>query len=178
MRTDLFLGLLLLFVGCMPPTEPHDAAVADENNEVAPMSVPLDALLGHWQDVQDSGHTVFHEIWTKTADGSMAGLGYVMSRNDTVFIEHLAIIRGDTGLQYSATIQSQNNGQAVLFDMVSDLDSLVFINPAHDFPDRITYVPEHGGTMHVAVSGKEGGSNKSEHYHFTRHEEVATTQVE
>lgn len=177
MRTEFF-GLLLLCVGCAPTAEKDTPVLVEESNMVEPMPEALDALLGEWQDVQDSGRTVFHEHWTKAVDGSMIGLGFVMSGSDTVFIEHLAILRGDTGLQYSATIQSQNNGQAVLFDLVNDTDSLVFINPAHDFPDRITYLSEKGGTLHAMVSGKEAGTYKSEHYHFTRTNADTATKVE
>jgi len=178
MRTELFLGLSLLCMACAPTAEQHTTVVKEDNSNVEPMPEALDAILGQWQDVQDSGRTVFHEHWTKADDGSMTGLGFVMSGSDTVFIEHLAILRGDTGLRYSATIQSQNEGQAVLFDLANRKDSLVFINPAHDFPERITYVPEQDGTMHVAVSGKEAGTYKSKHYHFTRQKTDATSQVE
>lgn len=177
MEIRLVLGVLLLVIGCTPAAEPV-TVVEQDSDELGSMPEALDALLGNWQDVQDSGRTVFHENWTKAEDGSMIGLGYVMSGADTVFIEHLAILRGDTGLQYSATIQSQNDGQAVLFDMVNGTDSLVFINPEHDFPDRISYTPEQGGTMHTVVSGKEAGTYKSKHYHFTPQKAGTTTEVE
>lgn len=165
MRNILPLSALIFVVACTPPTE-HASSEPHELTPEAPHSI--DALLGRWQEVQDSGRTVFHEQWEKEANGSLKGLGYVMSGMDTVFIEHLAILGTDTGTFYSATIQSQNNGQAVLFQLVHEQDSLIFTNPAHDFPDSIVYTPLLNGTMNVLVSGTGNGARRSEHYHLSR----------
>ena len=119
MRTEFFVGLLLLCAGCAPTAEKDTPVVEEESKMAEPIPEAFDALLGQWQD-----------------------------------------------------------GQAVLFDLVNDTDSLVFINPAHDFPDRITYISEQGGTLHAVVSGKEGGTYKSEHYHFIRKNADTAIKVE
>lgn len=129
--------------------------------------VDLNGLIGEWQDVQDSGRTVFTERWTRADDGTLSGFGFVLSGNDTVFIEHLGILRSDTATYYAATVNNQNSGAAVLFKLVHVTDSLVFENRAHDFPQRIVYVPVNGN-WDVTVSGQQGGRTAEDRYHFTR----------
>ncbi len=161
-----FILLSILAVGCSAPQPP--ANTTGKIDQPAPATIDLDALIGEWQDVQDSGRTVFNEHWSRHTDGSMQGLGFVLSGKDTVFIEHLGILNIDSTLHYAATIRSQNNGQAVLFKLVQDQDSLVFTNPVHDFPQRIVYAPAGPDHWHVTVSGMQKGEAQQDRYHFHR----------
>ncbi len=137
---------------------------------VPPVStvVDINGLLGEWQDIQDSGGTIFHERWERIPDGSMAGVGTVLSGQDTVFIEHLGILNIKGKLHYAATVGSQNSGEAVLFELTHDRDSLVFTNPAHDFPQRIMYAPSGDDGWNVEVSGTNNGKTRTERYRFKR----------
>lgn len=155
--------LPLVAFGCSTPQEPS-APIVGKNGP----QIELNSLLGEWQDVQDSGRTVFNEQWSRHTDGSLSGLGFVLSGKDTVFIEHLGILNIDGGTHYAATIRSQNNGQAVLFKLIHDRDSLVFANPQHDFPQRIVYTPDGPDHWHVTVSGVEEGEAQVDRYHFER----------
>lgn len=136
-------------------------------------SVPGDLMLkliGEWHDAQGDGRTVFNEQWDRTDDAFYAGLGFVMSGKDTVFIEHLNISERDDGkVFYSARIPSQNAGAPVDFLMTSAVgDSMVFENKEHDFPQRIVYAWQPDGTwkVNVAGPGKEGW--RTDRYHFRR----------
>ena len=130
--------------------------------------VDLDGLLGEWLDVQDSGRTLVHEKWHRATDGTRTGLGYVMSGNDTVFIERIALVTVNDTIHYAVTTGGAASGQAVLFKLVHDHDSLVFLNPAHDMPQRIVYTPEGTDAWHATVSGTHAGRTVSDHYHFKR----------
>lgn len=163
--------LPILVIACTAPQEP---AVSTEP-VVAGNKVELDALLGEWHDVQDSGRTVFNEQWSRHTDGSLSGLGFVLSGKDTVFIEHLGILNIDGETHYAATIRSQNNGQAVLFKLIHDRDSLVFANPQHDFPQRIVYAPDGPDRWNVTVSGVEKGQAQIDRYRFERRGPVAAS---
>ncbi|MBL7952153.1 MAG: hypothetical protein JNM62_10585 [Flavobacteriales bacterium] len=154
----------ILAIGCSaPPANTVEEATLGNTNRIE-----LNGLIGEWQDVQDSGRTVFNENWSRHPDGSLQGLGFVLSGKDTVFIEHLAILDIDSETHYAATIRSQNNGQAVLFKLIHDHDSLVFAAPAHDFPQRIVYTPVGREHWNVTVSGVQKGQALVEHYHFQR----------
>lgn len=135
-------------------------------------------LVGEWHDVQADGKTVFHEQWQRTDDAFYAGLGFVMSGSDTVFIEHLNISWDSAGARYSARIPSQNNGAYVDFGLTfASSDSVVFADPAHDFPQRIRYAPVPDG-WDVLVSGLENGVPRSEDFHLTRRPQgPATTAI-
>jgi len=146
----------------------HAKDPAQDQLPIVPSSTPVDlgGLIGEWHDVQDSGRTVFNEQWSRAADGTFVGLGFVLSGKDTVFIEHLGILHMDTSTYYAATIDNQNSGAAVLLKQVHSFDSLVFTNPTHDFPQRIVYTPM-DGNWEVTVSGTIAGKATSEHYHFS-----------
>ena len=126
-------------------------------------------LEGEWLDVQEDGKTVFHEQWERTDDRFHTGLGFVMSGEDTVFIEHLNIHAAEGGVFYSARIPSQNNGAYVDFRLTAaNTNSLVFENKEHDFPQRIVYALRSDDTWKVSVSGPGKERLRTEHYHFRR----------
>ncbi len=171
MRSILIPALAVAVVSCSPKVP----ETVQDPLPMVPSSVPidLDGLIGEWQDVKDSGRTVFNEHWSRAADGTLVGLGFVLSGNDTVFIEHLGILHMDTSTFYAATVNNQNSGAAVLFKLVHSFDSLVFTNPDHDFPQRIVYVPVNGN-WDVTVSGTNGGRAATDRYHFSRRIEPVT----
>jgi hypothetical protein len=167
MRSIQLLTVLFLFSCGTPQNEDEPIAVVDD---VVPAgtTVGIDALLGEWQDQSDSAGTVFHEQWELDMNGSYAGLGFVLSGKDTVFIEHLAIILSDSGTYYTATTRTQNEGSTIHFKLVHEQDSLVFTNPTHDFPQRIVYAPGGADDWNVSVSGISKGEFAMDLYHFTR----------
>ncbi|HRH70660.1 MAG TPA: DUF6265 family protein [Flavobacteriales bacterium] len=176
MRSLLFPALAAVVVACS--TQAPDTV--QDQIPMVPSSVPVDFndLIGEWEDVQDSGRTVFNEHWSRAADGTLVGLGFVLSGKDTVFIEHLGILHMDTSTYYAATVNNQNSGAAVLFKLVHSFDSLVFTAPDHDFPQRIVYTPVNG-SWEVKVSGTDkAGKAMSDHYHFTRHSATVNGAVQ
>lgn len=160
----VFLIAICFLFGCSPPTDaPPAEATTGSHGNVDPMT-----LIGAWEDVQDSGMTVFREQWEKAEDGSLTGLGFVLSGNDTVFIEHLAIRPIKDTLHYTATIKTQNDGGTIQFKLVHARDSLVFTNPEHDFPQRIVYIPQGADGWNVMVSGRSKGLLVTDRYIFSR----------
>jgi hypothetical protein len=52
-------------------------------------------------------------------------------------------------------VSGQNKGQAVQFKLVETAaDSFVFSNPAHDFPDKITYTKKSDNSLLAKISGR------------------------
>jgi hypothetical protein len=55
---------------------------------------------------------------------------------------------------YSVTAGKQNNGQAVLFTATKNTATeLVFENPEHDFPKKITYTLVTPDSLYAEISG-------------------------
>ncbi|MEZ4806169.1 MAG: DUF6265 family protein [Flavobacteriales bacterium] len=166
MHKSILAALLCTLVACGGGTESSNTTVPGP--PAPPLNATFDRLIGEWNDVQADGNTVFHEQWTRTNDSLYTGLGFVMSGNDTVFIEHLTITTDARGTRYSARIPSQNNGAFVDFELVHGSgDSLVFVNAAHDFPQRISYTPLPEGWV-VVVSGMQQGKARTERFRFDR----------
>lgn len=165
------LPLLLLLVACTTTTPVDDPAPDPaDDGPLAHLSRVAERLNGAWVDTSANGRTVFHEQWERTGEALHTGLGFVMSGADTVFIEHLKIHWDGTDGWYSARIPSQNDGAFVDFKLehASD-DSLVFVNAAHDFPQRIRYAWEPAGAWHVVVSGLVRDTLRAERFLLRPH---------
>ncbi|HNR54419.1 MAG TPA: DUF6265 family protein [Flavobacteriales bacterium] len=156
------LPFLLVACGERTTTNNREVSSSEQGGPVA-----VEGLFGDWLDVQDSGRTNVHEHWERDPNGTPVGLGHVLSGKDTVFIEHLALVRHDDTFNYAVSI-GHGGGEAVLFKLTHDRDSLVFENPEHDMPQRIVYIPEGSNAWHVIVSGTNKGRTSADHYRFKR----------
>lgn len=174
MRNTTIALLSAALLGCTPTTEngtsPTSGVVADGDHarEERTTAELLHHLIGEWRDADATDGTVFEERWVQTTDSLLTGRGLVLSGLDTVFVEYLAIAVKDARVIYSATIPSQNGGGAVDFTLTSAQgDSLVFENPGHDFPRRITYawsVAERN--WHIRLTGQGRKGPREERLHF------------
>lgn len=123
-------------------------------------------LEGKWADL--SGENAFHEIWHK-AESGWRGTGLVLSKGDTVFIEHLSIEPKGNSWQYAVRIDGQNDDLPVFF-RASSLDStgFTFENRKHDFPQKIVYHFSGQDFMMITISGTEADSIRTEHFKMRR----------
>jgi len=124
------------------------------------------ALLGRWAD--ESRQNDFYEFWKESENG-LTGTGVVMSQSDTVYIEHLEILKREGDWYYSAKIDRQNNGDPVYFKSEKVNDSLfVFENPEHDFPQKIVYDLQASGELLITISGFESDSLREEKFNMRK----------
>jgi hypothetical protein len=152
---------LALLQACSSP-EPTPLPTAQPVQE----SHLLERLPGHWVHEEPGSDYRFEERWALLADRSLEGVGIVRSGNDTVMIEYLTIVATDSGTWYSARIPTQNAGEPVFFRMEHDVDSLVFTNADHDYPQRIAYLPQHEGGWLVSLNGVRNGGAVQEVLRF------------
>lgn len=113
-------------------------------------------LLGRWETNEEG--RCFSETWSK--DGSTAyeaNTFLVMSEEDTVFREYTHLEETGKGLQCVISVPGQNEEKPVTFKMTEQTtERMVFENPAHDFPQVITY--RHKGDSCIAeISGMQKG---------------------
>jgi hypothetical protein len=103
-----------------------------------------------------SEDAAYREEWRRS-DQTFVGRGLTITNNDTVFNEKLTISRNQGTLTYWALIPGQNNDQPVGFELTgATTDSLVFENPEHDFPNRISYVKKGEDELFVRVEENSG----------------------
>lgn len=176
MKQSLFTlcGSLLLFAcGSAPPPEPAAPQPLPTDSIAARLNELIPRLVGDWTDEQTEPGAIVHERWRQSSDGSYTGIGFVMAGLDTVFIEHLRISADSVGrIAYRVRVPSQNAGEEVDFALTTCMgDSMVFENPAHDFPTRIAYAAEPDGSWTASVSGPgKDGAPRTLCYSFRRAE--------
>lgn len=152
LRTTFIPVSLVLLQACSSPgSTPLPSPLMEPGRPL------LERLPGHWVHEEPGSDYRFEERWSQGADGNLEGLGIVRSGKDTVMIEYLNIVTTDSGTWYSARIPAQNAGEPVLFRMEHDVDSLIFANADHDYPQRIAYVPLNEDGWHVRLNGIRNG---------------------
>ena len=136
------IGFLVLFGLC----------VSAQNN---PEIKKLQWISGCWKS---EGNIQTEEHWTRLEGQSMLGMGRTIANGKTVFHEFLQIRDRADGIFY---IAQPNGGTAVSFKLVKINDNeVIFENPQHDFPQRITYQRVIDGSLIAVIEGEEKGKPK------------------
>ncbi len=120
-------------------------------------------LIGNWEQKLPDG--TLKETWTKKNDSIFSGDSYFINTKDTVHFESITLTQKDEELIYSAAVIGQNNDEPVDFKLSSDANtSFTFENPAHDYPQKITYKKVNETNLVATISGKHQGKQSTESY--------------
>lgn len=150
---------------------PADPPAPETAQESAPAAAPgaekpsLESflwLLGEWQTEQD-GKTM-HELWTHQHPALLLGLHRdVSASGETVFFEYLRIEDREDGLVFLGAPQ----GQPPTVFRLETLEPAraVFVNPEHDYPQRISYWLA-DGNLHARIEGETPEGKKSSEWVF------------
>lgn len=156
-KTILILALIISLSSC----KKHDA-----NGKLIVFEELYKAnwLLGNWEKTDSLG--TLQEIWKIQNDSTLIGKSYyIQNKKDTIHNETIELMQNGKLLIYSATIIGENNNEPVAFQLTKDYDSLlVFENPKHDYPQKITYQLKKDKSILATVSGKLKGKPSSENY--------------
>lgn len=143
-------------------------AMAQQHNKNKPVTIETAAwLLGTWAQKTSKG-TVY-ETWTRGNAHTLYGKSYMLKGKDTMVFETITLEQQAGDLFYIPTVSNQNGGQAVPFKsgMVT-ATAMEFHNPAHDFPQKISYRKTGENALVATISGKQGGKVKSREFIMTR----------
>jgi hypothetical protein len=111
-------------------------------------------LSGCWEG--GSAGRVFEERWSPARAGTMVGMGRTIRGDSTAEVELTILrVRGDT-LRYEAHPLQQE--PAVFSATRSAPAEVVFENPAHDFPQRISYRAVGADSLYARIEGPMRGS--------------------
>lgn len=124
-------------------------------------------LLGQWQNKTARG--VMYERWTKADDSTFHGKSFYLNGADTVVTETIQIRQRGGILYYVPTVKNQNNGQAVSFKLstISE-NTLVFENPQHDFPQKISYTLLNKESLLAEIAGTVNGQHRARQFPMTK----------
>ena len=122
-------------------------------------------MAGCWEGGDASSRLV--EQWTKPDGGTMLGVGRVVAGEKTVFYEYMRLWQDEKGdVFYSALLPGQAE---VPFRLVmSSTNEAVFENPAHDFPQRISYRLQPDGSLFARVEAIAAGGPPAEEFVMRR----------
>ena len=120
----------------------------------APVSLESLAWLGGCWTAASEGRQV-EEHWMKPAGGTMFGMSRTVAGGKTVTSEFLELRQDGEGVVYVAHPEGQSRTS---FQWVSgDQRSARFENPAHDFPQAITYTLNPDGSLLARIEGVVDG---------------------
>ena len=124
-------------------------------------------LIGNWENISKEGTLL--ESWEKKNDSTLIGTSFFIQNKDTIFTEQIALEEREKELFYIPTVSDQNNGKPVSFMLTSATKKqLVFENPAHDFPQKITYNAIGKDSLIAEVSGLQNGKMHSEVFNMKK----------
>lgn len=97
----------------------------------------------------------------------MLGVGRLIRDGRTVEQEFLSLhVDGQNQVIYTAT-PSQQKETAFVATRIAD-GTATFENPAHDFPQRITYSRSNDSGMSVRIEGTRNGAQRAIDFQFER----------
>ena len=114
-------------------------------------------LAGCWAPVNHEEGSI--EQWTRPAGGIMLGVARTV-RNGKAVGHEFVLIRetSEESLEYVASPAGQ--AQAVFRAVALAGDSVSFENPAHDFPQRISYRLDPDGALTARIEGDVDGKTR------------------
>ena len=127
----------------------------------------LSFMAGCWEATGGNGKVTFHEMWMAPLGGVMIGGGRTLAQGRTIFTEHFEIREDSTGIAYRA--HPQDAPAFVPFKLTKQSDgSVVFENPAHDFPTKISYERLPDGGLRARVDGPANANEKPQEFVYHR----------
>jgi hypothetical protein len=113
-------------------------------------------LLGKWRNSLPEGDLI--EFWVPENDSTLAGMGFMVVDQDTIFSDEVYIQQIDKDLYYISIDRS--TGKPVEFRLTSSAEKLlVFENLDHDFPQKISYQQLSDDSLIAEISGLKDGKN-------------------
>ncbi|UQD56356.1 DUF6265 family protein [Flavobacterium sp. K5-23] len=120
-------------------------------------------LIGTWENNSAEGN--LSETWKKTTDSTFQAQSFFIKGKDTLHFETINLNQVDEGLEYNAQVKGQNNDKSVRFALTASTENqLVFENPKHDYPQKITYTKINKDSLVAEISGIQQGKPTSEKY--------------
>ena len=108
---------------------------------------------------------VVEEHWLAPAGGTLLGVSRTVAAGKTEEFEFLQVREAADGLSYVAKPSGQ--AEATFKLTAKTANSIVFENPAHDFPQRISYRRD-GDTLTARIEGTLNGKARALDFPYRR----------
>ncbi len=125
----------------------------------------MEWLVGSW--VFNSEEGIIFENWQMNGDTLLQGESGYLDGQDTIVFERVLLAKRGEDIYYM--VYGQNETQPTLFKLTSnDNNTLVFENPQHDFPTKITYALITPDSIVAEISGQSKGVSKRQQFLYAR----------
>ena len=121
-------------------------------------------MQGCWQ--QKSGDRLIAETWTTPLAGAMLGTGRTVQRGKLVDHEFIVLVERDGRLTYEAYPSAQLPTTFVSEEI--NPGSVVFEDPAHDFPQRVGYRRMAANRILAWIEGTVAGKTRRQEFAYQR----------
>lgn len=167
MKPTLFaLFIIVTTFACNSPETQKQTSSPD----AIPSYEKLDSaawLLGTWTDSSKMGRST--ETWHKENDSTYTAESFIVSQKDTVFYEQVKLQQRNKEVYYVAKTKGQNDDESVPFTLTSKgAETLIFENPQHDFPSKITYTKVSDDSLYAEISGMAKGQERKVGFPFKK----------
>ena len=105
------------------------------------------------------GTSSIEERWSPTKGGAMLGVSRTVKSEKMTGFEFLRVVERDGGLVYVAQPGGRTPTEFVLTAL--DKTRAVFVNPRHDYPQRIIYELSDEGALSASIGFAKGGNPRS-----------------
>lgn len=167
MKTVITLPVLALLALASCKQSPKEGTTETVTSSTHPNIAKVAWFIGEWENLSAEGDLV--ENWKKVNDSLYMGENYFIVKGDTVFAEKVALVDIYGKMSYNVSDADQNAGESVPFVMTSINDEeVVFENPEHDFPSKITYNKVAPDSLVAKISGMREGKPASEIFKMKR----------
>ncbi len=162
MNMKLSKIIIVVLAGIIYSCNTNSAGTVSDEQQVNKVNLLEKAewFIGTWQNQSVDG--LYTETWNLKNDSVYEGVStVVVNQKDTVFYESITLEQKNKELFYNVSVKDQNQGAPVSFKLTSvSKGILVFENPTHDFPTKITYRRIAVDSLVASISGKVDGKEK------------------
>lgn len=125
-------------------------------------------MTGCWR--LESRGRIVEEQWMRPRGGTMLGMARTVRGDSTVSWESTRIHAERSGEGTRLVFAAAPSGQrpAEFRATVVTADSVLFENPAHDFPRRVEYRRAGADGLHALIAGPMGGETRSIEFPYRR----------
>lgn len=150
---------LLSITGC------HTTGTASPPSKGSPIEMAA-FLVGEW--MSETGATRTWETWSPPRGGLMLCSTVTVKDDKAVFFEFLRIEERGDGVVFIAQPRGKPPTEFTLGSHAAD--RVTFVNPANDYPKRITYALQDGHLMATIDGGEDApaGSPPAQSWRLTR----------
>lgn len=122
---------------------------------------------GTWVMKTKKGY--FAERREKKNATTLQNRAFKISGTDTTILEQVELIQTADHIHYISTVKDQNGSQPVLFRLIEAKDDrFIFVNPDHDFPQRIIYHFVAKDSLHAWIEGNYNGKETRSDFYYKR----------